>query len=220
MPDRSVPIRYRPSPASTRPRWWPRTPQLGDGVSIGAHCVDRVAARGSAPRVVLMPRCYVGPQAVDRRGHAVSIRGVVLREECVIGARCILHPGVVIGSDGFGFAFDSGRYHKVPQVGNVVIGDDVEIGANTTIDRATTDSTRDRRRHQDRQPGADRPQRRDRQALHHRRAGRDLGQHRARGLRDARRPGRSGRPHQDRRRARMVGAQSGRHASRCPPTAS
>ena len=60
----------------------------------------------------------------------------------MIGARCILHPGAVIGADGFGFAFDAGRYHKVPQVGNVVIGDDVEIGANTTIDRATTDSTR------------------------------------------------------------------------------
>jgi UDP-3-O-[3-hydroxymyristoyl] glucosamine N-acyltransferase len=67
---------------------------------------------------------------------------VTVRDECVIGARCILHPGVVVGSDGFGFAFDSGRYHKVPQVGNVVIGDDVEIGANTTIDRATTHSTR------------------------------------------------------------------------------
>jgi len=67
---------------------------------------------------------------------------VVLRDECEVGSRCILHPGVVIGSDGFGFAFDSGRYHKVPQVGNVVIGDDVEVGANTTIDRATTDSTR------------------------------------------------------------------------------
>jgi UDP-3-O-[3-hydroxymyristoyl] N-acetylglucosamine deacetylase/3-hydroxyacyl-[acyl-carrier-protein] dehydratase len=50
--------------------------------------------------------------------------------------------GTIIGSDGFGFAFDNGRYHKVPQVGNVIVGDDVEIGANTTIDRATTDSTR------------------------------------------------------------------------------
>jgi UDP-3-O-[3-hydroxymyristoyl] glucosamine N-acyltransferase len=48
----------------------------------------------------------------------------------------------VVGSDGFGFAFDAGRYHKVPQVGTVIIGDDVEIGANTTIDRATTHSTR------------------------------------------------------------------------------
>ena len=67
---------------------------------------------------------------------------VTIREECVVGNRCILHPGVVVGADGFGFAFDAGRYHKVPQVGNVVIGDDVEIGANTTIDRATTDATR------------------------------------------------------------------------------
>jgi UDP-3-O-[3-hydroxymyristoyl] glucosamine N-acyltransferase len=67
---------------------------------------------------------------------------VVVREECILGARCVVHPGVVVGSDGFGFAFDDGRYHKVPQVGNVIVGDDVEIGANTTIDRATTDSTR------------------------------------------------------------------------------
>jgi UDP-3-O-[3-hydroxymyristoyl] glucosamine N-acyltransferase len=67
---------------------------------------------------------------------------VVVREECLVGARCLIHPGVVIGGDGFGFAFDQGTYHKIPQVGNVVIGDDVEIGANTTIDRATTHSTK------------------------------------------------------------------------------
>jgi len=92
-------------------------------------------------RTVVMAGGYIG--------HAVAIGAdsflyphVTVREECTIGARCILHPGVVVGSDGFGFAFDSGRYHKVPQVGNVVIGDDVEIGANTTIDRATTHSTR------------------------------------------------------------------------------
>jgi UDP-3-O-[3-hydroxymyristoyl] glucosamine N-acyltransferase len=67
---------------------------------------------------------------------------VTLREECIVGERGIVHAGSVIGADGFGFAFDDGRYHKIPQVGNVIIGDDVEIGANTTIDRATTDSTR------------------------------------------------------------------------------
>ncbi|MFM7143442.1 MAG: UDP-3-O-(3-hydroxymyristoyl)glucosamine N-acyltransferase, partial [Alphaproteobacteria bacterium] len=67
---------------------------------------------------------------------------VTVREECVVGARSILHAGAVIGADGFGFAFDAGRYHKVPQVGNVVLGDDVEVGANTTIDRATIGTTR------------------------------------------------------------------------------
>ena len=88
-----------------------------------------------------MPGCYVGEDSVIGEDTWVY-PGVVVREECVLGSRCILHPGVVIGGDGFGYALDAGRYHKVPQVGNVVIGDDVEIGANTTVDRATTDSTR------------------------------------------------------------------------------
>ena len=113
---------------------------LGDGVSIGAHCVIEAGARIGAG-VVLLPGCYVGPLAVIGDDSFLYVN-VVVREECVIGERCVLHPGVVVGSDGFGFAFDAGRYHKVPQVGNVVVGDDVEIGANTTIDRATTDSTR------------------------------------------------------------------------------
>jgi UDP-3-O-[3-hydroxymyristoyl] glucosamine N-acyltransferase len=88
-----------------------------------------------------MPGCYVGVQASIGE-HTLLYPRVTVREECVIGDRCILHPGAVIGADGFGFAFDDGRYHKVPQVGNVIVGDDVEIGANTTIDRATTDATR------------------------------------------------------------------------------
>jgi UDP-3-O-[3-hydroxymyristoyl] glucosamine N-acyltransferase len=113
---------------------------LGAGVSIGPHCVIAAGAR-LGDRVVVMAGGYVG--------HSVTIGEdtflyphVTVREECAIGARCILHAGVVVGSDGFGFAFDAGRYHKVPQVGNVEIGDDVEIGANTTVDRATTHSTR------------------------------------------------------------------------------
>ncbi len=113
---------------------------IGENASIGAHCVVEAGARIGA-NTVLMPGCYVGVQASIGEGGLLYPR-VTVREECVIGDRCILHPGVVVGSDGFGFAFDAGRYHKVPQVGNVVIGDDVEIGANTTIDRATTDATR------------------------------------------------------------------------------
>jgi UDP-3-O-[3-hydroxymyristoyl] glucosamine N-acyltransferase len=113
---------------------------LGAGVSVGPNCVIEAGAR-IGDRVVLMPGCYVGA-AVEIGDDSFFYPGVTVREECVIGRRCIAHTGVVVGSDGFGFAFDQGRYHKVPQVGNVVIGDDVEIGANTTIDRATTDSTR------------------------------------------------------------------------------
>ena len=113
---------------------------LGEGVSIGPHCVVEAGASIGA-RTVLIAGCYVGVQASIGEGGLLYPR-VTVREECLIGARCILHAGAVIGADGFGFAFDAGRYHKVPQVGNVVLGDDVEVGANTTIDRATTDSTR------------------------------------------------------------------------------
>jgi UDP-3-O-[3-hydroxymyristoyl] glucosamine N-acyltransferase len=113
---------------------------LGDGVSIGPHCVVEAGACLGA-RAVLMAGCVVGCDARVGEDTLLYPR-VVVREECVIGARCIVHAGAVIGADGFGFAFDAGRYQKVPQVGNVVIGDDVEIGANTCIDRATTDSTR------------------------------------------------------------------------------
>ena len=68
--------------------------------------------------------------------------GVKIYEGCKIGARCILHAGAVIGADGFGFAPNAdGGFDKIPQLGNVIIEDDVEIGANTCIDRAKTDST-------------------------------------------------------------------------------
>ncbi len=113
---------------------------IGEGVSVGAHCVVESRAK-LGPRAALMPRCYIGV-AAEVGADTLLYPGVVLREECTIGERCIVHPNAVIGADGFGFAVDSGRYHKIPQVGNVVIGDDVEIGANTTIDRATTDATR------------------------------------------------------------------------------
>jgi UDP-3-O-[3-hydroxymyristoyl] glucosamine N-acyltransferase len=66
---------------------------------------------------------------------------VVLCHDVRIGARCLLHPGSVIGADGFGQAPDAGRYVKVPQLGAVVIGDDVEIGANTNVDRGTIGDT-------------------------------------------------------------------------------
>jgi len=113
---------------------------LGDGASIGPRCVIESSAQIGA-RTVLMAGCYVGAGSTIGE-DSFLYPNVTVREECHVGQRSILHPGVVIGSDGFGFAFDAGRYHKVPQVGNVIVGDDVEVGANTTIDRATTDSTR------------------------------------------------------------------------------
>lgn len=74
--------------------------------------------------------------------ESIIFQNVSIRENCKVGKRVIIHPGAVIGSDGFGFNPDEqGVYHKVPQIGNVVIEDDVEIGANVTIDRAAIGST-------------------------------------------------------------------------------
>ena len=95
--------------------------RLGKNVSIGAGCVigdDVVIGDESClyPRVVIYPRC-------------------------VLGNRVVIHAGVVIGADGFGIAREAGRWVKIPQIGGVRIGDDVEIGANTTIDRGALDDT-------------------------------------------------------------------------------
>ena len=92
------------------------------------------------------PRAFVGPGSLVLAGAQVGadtrlVARVTLCEGVRIGERCILHPGCVIGADGFGQAADSGRYVKVPQVGSVVLGDDVEVGANTTIDRGTIGDT-------------------------------------------------------------------------------
>lgn len=87
------------------------------------------------------PGCFVGARATVGAGSNLHA-GVKLYHDCKLGARVTVHAGTVIGSDGFGFAPQSdGSYKKVPQIGNVVIEDDVEIGANTTIDRATMGST-------------------------------------------------------------------------------
>ena len=90
--------------------------------------------------VRIYPQVYVGDNCEIGEG-AVLYAGVKIYSGCKIGKRCILHSGAVIGSDGFGFAPVDGRYEKIPQMGNVVLEDDVEIGANTTVDRATFGST-------------------------------------------------------------------------------
>jgi UDP-3-O-[3-hydroxymyristoyl] glucosamine N-acyltransferase len=108
-------------------------------------CVGPNAQVGA--RTVIFPGAHVGDDA--RVGEDCLVyHNVVIRERCVVGDRVILQPACVVGSDGFGFAFDpegegkGPRHYKVPQSGTVVIEDDVEVGANTTIDRATLGATR------------------------------------------------------------------------------
>ena len=107
--------------------------------SIGAQAYvgpDAVIGAG----VVVGPQCHVGAHAQIGAQSWLKPR-VVLGEGCRIGRRAIVHSGAVIGADGFGFAPNEGRWEKIEQLGAVVIGDDVEIGANTCIDRGALDDT-------------------------------------------------------------------------------
>ncbi|MDX2185429.1 MAG: UDP-3-O-(3-hydroxymyristoyl)glucosamine N-acyltransferase [Opitutaceae bacterium] len=108
--------------------------QVDPSSTIGPLCVVEEGAL-IGPGVHLEAQVFVGRNAVIGEGSWL-MPGVKVLAESVLGRRVRLQAGVVIGSDGFGYEFVNGRHEKVPQVGNVVIGDDVEIGANTTIDRA------------------------------------------------------------------------------------
>ena len=113
---------------------------IPDDAYIGAFAyVGEGAVIGKGVRIY--PQCYVGP-GVELGEGTILYPGVKIYHGCKIGARCILHAGVVVGADGFGFAPNDGHYDKIPQLGIVEIADDVEIGANTTIDRATMGATR------------------------------------------------------------------------------
>jgi UDP-3-O-[3-hydroxymyristoyl] glucosamine N-acyltransferase len=114
--------------------------ELGDNNWIGPFCwIGRNVRLGANTKV--HSGTFVGERVVI--GNECLIHpNVTIREGCAIGDRVILHPGVVIGSDGFGFTRDGDRHVKIPQIGTVVIEDDVEIGSNSTVDRATTGVTR------------------------------------------------------------------------------
>lgn len=101
---------------------------IGDGAKVGNN-------------VVIYPHVYIGENVIIG-DNSVLHPGVAVYADCVVGSNCILHAGVKIGSDGFGFAPDeNGEYKKVPQIGNVILEDNVEVGSNSTIDRATMGST-------------------------------------------------------------------------------
>lgn len=117
--------------------------QLGPGVAVDAFVrIDEGAVIGEG--VILYAGVYVGAGAVIGPQTVVYPRAVI-RERCTIGARCMIYSGAVIGSDGFGFAPLDGRWAKIPQVGTTVLEDDVEVGANSCVDRATFGETRIRR---------------------------------------------------------------------------
>lgn len=118
-------------------------------VSEGARLGDEVTVH---PFAYISEGAVIGEKTVIHQGvfigentivgpECVIYPNVTIREKITIGSRVIIHPGAVIGSDGFGYVQEGGRHYKIPQVGGVVIGDDVEIGANVTIDRATTGKT-------------------------------------------------------------------------------
>ncbi len=129
-----------PPPGLHAGAWVDGTAVLGDGCSVAAGAVvEAGAVLGDG--VVLGAGSFVGRDARLGDGTVLEPRAVVLHG-CRLGARCIVHSGAVIGADGFGFARDErGAGVKIPQTGRVLIGDDVEIGANTTIDRGALDDT-------------------------------------------------------------------------------
>lgn len=115
--------------------------RLGDGVSIGAYCVVEAGSQIGA-RSIIYPFCYLGPKVVLGEDCLIYPQVSIL-EASQLGNRVILQPGVVLGGDGFGFAPNPPQgYLKIPQTGNVVLEDDVEVQANACIDRAVLGSTR------------------------------------------------------------------------------
>ena len=139
---------------SLLPRLYPQTPPspgvsptarigkgatLGERVSIGDYVVIGAGAV-LGDGVIIGPHCFVGERAVIKHGARLW-PGVTVYPGASVGARTMIHSGVRIGCDGFGYVFRDGAHNKIPHVGRCIIGDDVEIGANSTIDRGSIDDT-------------------------------------------------------------------------------
>ncbi len=123
-----------------QPSYFSESARAGEELYLGAFAyVGENVKIGN--NVKIYPNVYIGDQ-VTIGDNSILFPGVNVYAHCVIGQNCILHSGAIIGSDGFGFApNEAGEYQKVPQIGNVILEDHVEIGSNTTIDRATMGST-------------------------------------------------------------------------------
>ena len=132
----------KPAPKGIEePSYIDASAQIGENPYIGAFAYIGKNAR-LGKNVSIYPQAYIGPNVVI--GDNTTIYpGVKIYHNCQIGSNCIVHAGTVIGADGFGFApTEDGTYKKIAQIGNVVIADNVEVGSNTCIDRATMGSTR------------------------------------------------------------------------------
>ncbi|XOV79123.1 MAG: UDP-3-O-(3-hydroxymyristoyl)glucosamine N-acyltransferase [Aestuariibacter sp.] len=112
---------------------------LGDNVAIGANAVIEAGAR-IGDNTQIGPGCFVGRKA-QIGANCKLWANVTVYHDCIIGADCMIQAGTVVGSDGFGYANDKGKWIKIPQLGKVVIGNSVELGANTTIDRGALEDT-------------------------------------------------------------------------------
>jgi len=129
----------------------PLHPGIHPAATVGAQAVvdptAEIAAQASIGRNVRVgARCFIGPGCVVESDAVIGddtrlVARVYIGRRVSLGARCIVQPGAVIGGDGFGFAPEKGTWVKVPQIGTVTVGDDVEIGANTTIDRGALGDT-------------------------------------------------------------------------------
>lgn len=136
---------FMPPPLTVTPGVDPRaviapSATLGSGVTVQAHAVIEDGAT-VGDRCVIGAGCYIGHGTRIGANCRLEPR-VTIREHVTIGQRVVIHAGAVIGSDGFGFEVVQGRHERLPHVGTVDIGDDVEIGANTVIDRARFGRTR------------------------------------------------------------------------------
>jgi UDP-3-O-[3-hydroxymyristoyl] glucosamine N-acyltransferase len=132
---------WRPAPGVHHLAWIGEAVMLGSDVSVGPFAVIEQGARVAA-RTIIYPHVTIGRQAEIGEDCIVHAR-VSIRERTRIGNRVVLQDGAVVGSDGFGFARRAdGTHEKIPQIGGIVIEDDVEIGANSTIDRPAVGETR------------------------------------------------------------------------------
>ena len=113
--------------------------KFGKGVSVYpfAYLSDDISI---GDNTVILPGVFIG-ERTEIGKHCIIHPNVVIREGVTIGDRVIIHSGTVIGSDGYGYTFEKGEHYKIPQVGGVIIEDDVEIGSNVSIDRATLGNT-------------------------------------------------------------------------------